>query len=228
MTDTQQPSATSAGSGNPPPAKKSRIDLTAVKTARAVAFCRAIMTDLVDSAHNEIKGVMRNVPDPYSGTLRDVIVREDDYVFWNQLLDGLASEDVAQQKRVAAVGAPGVGKSTTKSFAIRLLLQQRKTVVYLQRTVDGTGHYIQFSPSDEDVQFDIELIPEKTSPSEIPSLFDPETYYLVDPGKNKSSCDPDPMVAARVIIVASPDERHWGGSAFTKHDQSYQISRGTE
>jgi len=123
-------------------------------------------------------------------------------------------------KRVAAIGTPGIGKSTTASFAIRLLLQQGKTVVYLHRTVDSGGYYIQFSPS-KGGQVDIKLIPEKTSPTEIFSLYhDLDTYYLVDPGETKTSCDPAPMVAARVIIIASPDESHWGGSAFEKNDQT--------
>ena len=218
MTDnTQQPSASSTGA--PPTAKKGRIDLTAVRKARAVEFLEAIMADLVESEHNEIKGVMSSVPDPYTGSARNVIIRHDDFIFWKQLLEGLAVEGVNTPKRVAAVGTPGVGKSTTASFAIRLLLQQGKTVVYLHRTADGSGYYIQFSPSEEG-QFDTELIPEKTSPTEIPSLYDPESYYLVDPGKTETTCDPAPMVAARVIIVASPDESHWGGSDFEKNDQT--------
>jgi hypothetical protein len=220
MTDTQQPSGNSSiSTGAPPTAKKGRIDLAEVQKGRAVEFLEAIMADLVESQHNEIKGVMSSVPDPYTGSARNVIIRQDDYIFWNQLLEGLAVEDVNTPKRVAAVGTPGIGKSTTSSFAIRLLLQQGKTVVYLLRTSDGSGYYIQFSPS-EDGQVDIELIPEKTSPTDIPSLYDPESYYLVDPGKTKTSCDPAPMVAARVIIVTSPDERHWGGSAFEKNDQT--------
>jgi len=81
MTDTQQPSANSTGA--PPKATRGRIDLTAVQKARAVEFLEAIMADLVDSEHNEINGVMRSVPDPYTGSAQDVIIREDDFIFWN-------------------------------------------------------------------------------------------------------------------------------------------------
>lgn len=217
MSDTKQPSASITGA--PTTAKKSRIDLTAIRKARAVEFLQAIMADLMESEHNEIKGVLRSVPDPYTVSSRNVIIREDDFVFWNRLIEELAVDDVNRRKRVAAVGTPGIGKSTTACFAIRLLLQKGKTVVYILRTADGSGYYIQFTPSEEG-QVDIELFHEKTSPTEIPSLYDPGAYYLVDPGKTKTSCDPAPMVAARVIIVASPDERHWGGSAFAKTDQT--------
>lgn len=60
---------------------------------------------------------------------------------------------------------------------------------------------------------------EKLSPTRIPSLSQTETYYFVDPGETKTTCNPSKMVTARLIIVASPDERHWGGTSFEKDDQ---------
>ena len=73
------------------------------------------------------------IPDPYydMGSARNVIIREDDFIFWNQLLNGLAVNDVHTRKRVAVVGKPGIGKSTTAAFAIRRLIKQGMTVVYL-------------------------------------------------------------------------------------------------
>eukprot|EP00978_Attheya_sp_CCMP212_P013710 scaffold34477_cov40-Attheya_sp.AAC.1 len=123
--------------------------------------------------------------------------------------------------KYSAVGTPGIGKSTTASFAIRLLLQQCKTVVYINCTTDASGYYIQFIPSeDEEGKLHVELIPETTSPTNIDLLSDTESYYVVDPGRTQTSCDPVHLVFARVIIIASPDKRHWGGSGFTKNDQS--------
>jgi len=191
------------------------------RTANAVAFVTAILGDLAPSSRpgDLIHGVMKKVPDPYSGVSRNIIIRESDHHFWTLLLEQL--EQVNGRKRVAAVGTPGVGKSTTAAYAIRCLLQAGKTVVYLHRTVDGSGYYVQFSPpEDEEGQVEIELIAESTSPSDIDSLSDPDTYYVVDPGKTKTSCDPPHLVTCRVIIVASPDERHWGESNFTKNDQA--------
>lgn len=183
------------------------------------------MKDLVESEEQTIKGVMVGVPDPYTGLARNVIIRETDHAFWNHLLDGLAIEKETTtliRKRVAVVGTPGIGKSTTAAYAIRQLLIQKKIVVYLQCSVHLDGYYIQFSPSKEiDGEIDIQLIPETKRPANIPSLNEPDTYYVVDPGKTKTSCDPSHLVAARVIIVASPDDRHWGGNAFEKNDQSH-------
>lgn len=196
--------------------KKRRIDPDAVRKAKAVTFLEAIMADLVESKHNEIKAVMRNVPDPYTGNIHNVVIREDDFVFWTQLLDELGEADnFKRRKRVVAIGTPGIGKSTTALFAIRLLLQKGKTVVYILRTEERGGYYIQFTPLEEG-RVNIELKPEKTLTTEIDALEHQETYYLVNPGSTKNSCNASPLVPARVIIVASPEERHWGGPSFVK------------
>jgi hypothetical protein len=206
-------------------------DLDSARKEKARNFYQAIMADLgnvVESGGAQlVTGVMRNVPSHYLGTstARNIVVREDDSAFWNAILGELAQEDTSN--RVAVVGSPGIGKSTTVAFAIRLLLKQKKTVVYKYRTEDETGYYVQFTPpptsTDEDGQMQdvgIEVYPEQTKSADIPSLLDPETYYVVDPGKTKTSCNPGPFVVCRVIIVASPDERHWGGSGFTKDEET--------
>ena len=48
------------------------------------------------------------------------------------------------------------------------------------------------------------------------ALYDPETYFIVDRGETKTNCNPKGDVPAGVVRVASPDERQWGGSAFSK------------
>ena len=42
------------------------------------------------------------------------------------------------------------------------------------------------------------------------------TYYIVDPGKTKDTCDPHEDFQAKVIIVSLPDHRHWGETEFLK------------
>jgi hypothetical protein len=89
----------------------------------------------------------------------------------------------------------------------------------VQRSVDQVLQYVQLTPSDDDdVQVQVQLFPESTKQTEIDALYDPETYFIVDPGQTKPSCNPEGDVAARVVIVASPDERHWGANAFSKKD----------
>lgn len=168
---------------------------------------------------NEILGVMNAVPDPYTGEAQNVVIRHEDHSFWHGELKELAQVGNAPT-RMTVVGTPGIGKSTTVSYAIRLVLSQRKRVVYLHRTLEREAYYIEFIPSeDQNGKVEIELHSEKLSPTQIPSLSQKDTYYFVDPGQTKTSCNPSKMVAARVIIVASPDERHWGGSSFEKDDQ---------
>jgi hypothetical protein len=41
-------------------------------------------------------------------------------------------------------------------------------------------------------------------------------YYVVDPGQTKDNCNLDVDFKGKVIIVASHDEGHWGGSEFLK------------
>jgi ABC-type glutathione transport system ATPase component len=88
-------------------------------------------------------GVMDAVPDPYTAFAQNVVIRQDDYTFWHCALHELAVA-VNAPTRMAVVGTPGIGKSTTASLAIRLVLLQGKTVVYLHRTPDRKAYYIEF------------------------------------------------------------------------------------
>jgi hypothetical protein len=40
-------------------------------------------------------------------------------------------------------------------------------------------------------------------------------YYIVDPGETKDSCILS-FFEPKFMLVASPNERHWGGSKFTR------------
>lgn len=62
----------------------------------------------------------------------------------------------------------------------------------------------------------VQVIPEEKFQRTSAKFNHPSTYYVVDPGKTKDSCDPPNIFQGKVIIVASPDEGHWGGSEFLK------------
>lgn len=51
-------------------------------------------------------------------------------------------------------------------------------------------------------------------------LSKPSVYYVVDPGLTKDSCNPNIDFKGKVIIIASPDDGHWGGSDFIKMRRS--------
>ena len=207
--------------------KKPRIEDDGRKL-QAFAFLQAILADptVMIQTSNEIKAVMNRVPDPYTGKEQNVIIRHEDHSFWQTAIRELEQEHDAPT-RMVVVGTPGIGKSTTALYAIRLLLLRKRRVVYVHRTPEREDHYIELTPSSLEnnnnntsaEEVEIEIHPEKLSPTEIPSLSQKSTYYIVDPGKTKTTCNPSARVAARVIIVASPDERHWGGASFEKDDQ---------
>mmetsp|Transcript_8817 Transcript_8817/g.14646 ORF Transcript_8817/g.14646 Transcript_8817/m.14646 type:complete len:84 (-) Transcript_8817:347-598(-) len=56
-------------------------------------------------------------------------------------------EDPEQRDRVAVVGTPGIGKSTTSVYLIKRLLALEKTVVYLRRSVEKNRHHMQLTPT---------------------------------------------------------------------------------
>lgn len=94
----------------------------------AQAFANAIMKPLVliPSHHSTvIRGVMRDVPSPYTSRTEDIVIREVDHEFWTHLLWHRLSH---RRKRVAVVGTPGIGKTITTAYAIQCLLKECKTV----------------------------------------------------------------------------------------------------
>ena len=210
--------------------KKPRIEDDKRKR-QAFAFLQAILADLreiqtTSNNEHEIKAVLHRVPDPYDNTKapQNVIIRQADHVFWKTAISELEQEDAPT--RMAVVGTPGIGKSITAvCYAIRLLLLRKRRVVYVQRTPERQDdYYMEWIPSHNTTttiaeEVEIEIHPETLSPTEIPSLSHKSTYYIVDPGKTTTTCNPSARVAARVIIVASSNERHWGGASFEKDDQ---------
>lgn len=211
------------GGGSASPTKKGKLVGNVAYADAAANYCnnflQAILAD--DNFHTQyrdgIHAVMKNTPNPYSPHVSDVVIRDDDNQFWEACIGELV--DPKKRNRVAVVGTPGIGKTTTSYYAIRKLLKTRKKVVYLYSTEDKSNSYIVFTPSESDSEtISIELFPESTPATTITALQDKDTYYILDPGQTKTNCTPEGAVMAKVIIVASPDERHWGGSAFEKKE----------
>lgn len=127
------------------------------------------------------------------------------------------------QYRVCVVGSNGVGKTTTTAIFIRLLLQKGRSVVYHIRTADKSRWVYEFIPNRIDVEHnphnvEVQVIPEqKFNVALTPTLVDNiQNYYIVDTGTTfEENCNPDDQVKCRVVLIASPNERHWGGNKFT-------------
>jgi Mrp family chromosome partitioning ATPase len=105
MTDRERPARTN---------KKTRID----PEERVRDFLAAISADLADAESDEIFGVMRDVPNPYSGQATNVVIRNADNVCWTNCITEL--NDPNKRDRVAVVGTPGIGKSTTAFYLVKL------------------------------------------------------------------------------------------------------------
>jgi hypothetical protein len=173
----------------------------------------------------------------------DVLIRSITEEFWRACIDTVDTKNM--RLRVCAVGTPGIGKTSTTPILIRMLLNSGKTVVYLLRTEEKVGWYYEFKPSststhtnpttatdaahvqisvdpegtpalDHANKYEVSVYSEKIDRTKIESLQNSSTYYVVDPGRTKSNCNPENAFKAKVIIVSSPDSDHWGGTDFTK------------
>ena len=143
----------------------------------------------------------------------------------NESDDGDAGmmEESRHRYRVCVVGSSGVGKTTTTCILIRMLLERGKSVVYHIRTTDKSRWVYEFIPNRKDVShnpygIEVKVTPEsKFQVALTPTLVDDiKSYYIVDPGTTvDSSCIPDDQVRCRVVLIASPNERLWGGRNFT-------------
>ena len=176
---------------------------------RGKDFVASIMKDIVDIPGNMGMRLMRQVASLETGRQRDVVIRNITQPFWEECI--MQVTRAGMRVRVCAVGTPGIGKTTSTSFLIRMLLLEKHTVVYrlLSRT-----YFWEFKWKNND--YDVQVHRGKDL-EDIESLDDERTYYIVDPGTNKKdSCLPEPCINARTIIVSSPNELHWGSGEFEK------------
>jgi hypothetical protein len=193
-------------------------------TAKKIAedFVKSIMMEYEEIPESNGMFVLRNVVQLETGKPCDVVIRSITVPFWQACLDkAYTGSSHSISYRVCAIGTPGIGKTVSTSILIRMLLKRGRTVVYLIRTKKETGWYYEFTPSaptpgcaTQATNVDVKVYPENQKHDEIDSLRHHLTYYVVDPGNTEDSCDPESDFKARVIIVSSPDERHWGESNF--------------
>jgi hypothetical protein len=157
--------------------------------------------------------VIKNLRRLETGKYLSLVIRQITEPFWQSCINIV--DRPGKQYRVCAVGSPGIGKTTHSAYLIRMLLLMKRTVVYHVRTVRETGWIYEFAEGPTDNAIKCEVYPENKM-SSIPSLRLTDTYYIVDPGATKDTCNPEPSFQPHVIIVSSPDERHWGKSEFLK------------
>ena len=166
-------------------------------------------------------GVIRDVPDLYTGRPFSVVVRNADHAFWTNCIAELNENKNKIVLRSSALRASGNRQRLFFSSGFCFCSRGKPSSTCAVRTKRQTNHYVELVPSDDtsvENKYNprINIYPESTKQTKIDALYDPDAYFVVDPGETTASCDPEINVVARVVIVASPDERHWGGSSFTK------------
>jgi Retrotransposon hot spot protein len=166
-----------------------------------------------------ISGLPLLSPNPES-VASNVVIRHAVENFWSTCIE------LAEGIRVCALGTPGIGKTTTIPYLIYLLLSKKKTVVHLLRTTLKKNCYFEFVPQ-EPSSYSCQVYPETTDVDDIPSLRNPESLYILDPGQTLDNCNPVSVyLKARVILVSSPDSRHWGDSSFSKRNDDFGQAKG--
>jgi Retrotransposon hot spot protein len=175
-------------------------------------FVKSIMQDYVDIQGSNGMRVLNGVLDLETHSTRNVVLRDMTEDFWQKVIEATSTH------RVCALGTPGIGKTTTTCILIRLLLEQKITVLYRVLGIHNDGFVYMFTPmSKEPIEVDVNVIEEKNFSSWHPEANMTTIYYVVDPGKNlEKNCDLDSNYLGKVIIVASPDSNHWGGTQFWK------------
>jgi hypothetical protein len=174
-------------------------------------FLKSIMSNYEKISNSDGMKRLIDVVSLESGMTRNVVLRNITESFWLKVIE------TTEKKRVCALGTPGVGKTTTTCILIRLLLEQNKTVVYRVRNDERDGYAYMFIPSSDIVgHVDVQVIQERLFLSSDIEVDKPSIYYVVDPGLTKSNCNLRTDFKGKVIIIASPDERNWGGAGFRK------------
>ena len=136
--------------------------------------------------------------------LSPIFLRARVVAFWNVVMELLRSEH-----HVVVIGSPGVGKTSTHPYLLRLLLQTRRPVVFLVRGKDLGGTYYEFRPKDgggyEAFEYDEADVKMQT----IPALTDSNAFFIIEPAGQRSP--PHYWVKARIALVCSPNRKHFKG-----------------
>ena len=184
-------------------------------------FVQSIMKEYEDIQESDGMKVLKDVIILETGATRNIVLRNITENYWEQVIATVDCSTTDYHVRACAIGTPGVGKTITTSILIRMLLKQKKKVIYRIRTIEKDGWVYFFIPNTSDADFNVHVILEKDFT--VSKFNDPSFYYIVDPGETKDNCNPSSDFIGKYILVSSPDNRHWGESEFKKNRDSSGI-----
>jgi len=127
----------------------------------------------------------------------DLFTRTCQRELWNEVLSYL---EFREDSHAIVTGNPGIGKSRSMAYMLRLLLSKGKTVIYETRK-DTTA--FAFIPQ-EDGKYKVWSCGE-FKPSSCTALMNPNNYYLIDPDLPQQIVN----VSAHTILSVSPNRQHF-------------------
>ena len=150
--------------------------------------------DLAQNASMEIYPLTRSLnPDDQSKPF--LFVRNQTRVVWNMAMN---------KSRVAVIGSPGIGKSFSIFYFLRLLMQENQTFVFEARK---WGSVYLFQPGSRAYTVSSVLL-EHWAPRGCKELQVSQNHYVIDPDRAEGG--KVVSVIANPIIAPSPDVNHLG------------------
>jgi hypothetical protein len=136
--------------------------------------------------------------------LRQIFLREPVRAFWEA-----TAAELRAGRHVVAIGSPGVGKTSTHPYLLRLLMQMRRPVVFLVRGKDCRGTYYEFRPKDEGGYEAFEYHEKDVKMGTIPALTDSNAFFIIEPAGQLSP--PHYWIKARLALVCAPESAYYKG-----------------
>ena len=174
--------------------KMLRTSLTSCEPSLLTNNSVGIDLDLARNASMEIYSLTRSLnPDDQSKPF--LFVRNQTRVVWQMAMN---------KRRVAVIGSPGIGKSFSIFYFLRLLMQENQTFVFEARKWSrvylfqpGSGAYTVGS-----------VLLEHWAPEGCKELEVSQNHYVIDPDRAEDG--KVVSVSANTIIAPSPDKGHLG------------------
>ena len=107
---------------------------------------------------------------------------------------------------VAVIGSPGIGKSFSIAYLLRLLMKEQKTVVFEARKWKAVYLFMSGGDGSYEVR---SMSARKWAAEECSELKEPENNYVIDPNVAEDRKCVYPA-RARTIVAPSPDPMHLG------------------
>jgi energy-coupling factor transporter ATP-binding protein EcfA2 len=167
-------------------------------------------------------------------TTRNLVIPPGTSGAWKSLLadtkskrgDASSNKLTVASQRYLVIGSPGVGKSRSMNYLIKLIITERRTVhdrplptiVFEHRKDEKVWIFSPKEPnSQQESEYEVQSFPlAEFSKFNCEALKNPDNFYLIDSAMAENSNYPG-HVPAVTVFVCSPDTRHY--SEYKKHMQ---------